>query len=400
MTENEREDIVQRARTVAVEKLAPRADTHDREGSFPTENFADLHRAGLLGLPIPVRYGGLGGGIGGDHRSFYPVVHEIARGCGSTALIYGHHAYVAGLVAQLGTENQQQRYFEQVLKRGALFASIGSEPAGGNLAAMSTTARRVAGGYVLNGRKRFGSGMGYTTFHMIWAQLEGESNLEKGLLLAFIEPDNPHIKIIRDWSSMGMRATATDGMELTECFVPDDDVLEGPGAYFRLPIPGLFFHTEFAANFTGVASGALDFAVQYVREQTRPWMGSDLTRAIDDPYLQYRFGEMYSLREASLSLVNRSAAAIQRAQDSGTQNDLVEAAKASWSAKIFATEASGKITNMVFQVCGARSTRMKYNLDRFWRDARTFTLHDPVDGRRQALGAVVLGAHEYRASII
>ncbi|HVA82533.1 MAG TPA: acyl-CoA dehydrogenase family protein [Candidatus Binataceae bacterium] len=400
MTENERADIAERARVVAQEKLAPRADKHDREGSFPSENFADLHRAGLLGLPIPARYGGLGGGIGGDHRAFYPVVHEIARACGSTALIYGHHAYVAGLAAQLGSEKQQQRYFGRVLKDGALFASIGSEPAGGNPAAMGTTARRVAGGYVLSGRKRFGSGMGHATFHMIWAQLEGEANLEKGLVLAFVEGDNPQVKIIRDWNSMGMRATATDSMELTDCFVPDEDVLEGPGAYFRLTIPGLFFHTEFAANFTGVASGALDFAVKYLREQARPWMGGGIKRAIDDPYIQYRFGEMYSLREAALSMVNRAAGAIQRAQDSGDAADIEEAAKASWSAKIFATEASGKITNAVFQVCGARSTRAKYNLDRFWRDARTFTLHDPVDGRRQALGAVVLGAHSYRTSII
>lgn len=287
-----------------------------------------------------------------------------------------------------------------MIEDGALFASIGSEPPGADPSAFGTLARRVAGGYVLNGRKRFGSGMGYATFHMIWAQLEAESDLRNGLVLLFVEPGHPRLRIIRDWSSMGMRATATDSMELDECFVPDADVLEGPGAYFRLAIPPLLFHNDFAANFTGVAAGALDFAVQYVRTEARPWMGAHLRHAIDDPFIQYRFGEMYALREAALALVMRAADAIQQAQDGGSARDIERAAMAAWAAKVTATQASSQITNMVFQVCGARSTRIKYNLDRFWRDARTFTLHDPADARRQALGAILLGAHTYRTTII
>jgi alkylation response protein AidB-like acyl-CoA dehydrogenase len=400
MSTDEREQILQRVRTIAQEKIAPRADQHDREGSFPSDNFADLHRAGILAMPIPKKFGGLGGGIRGDHLLFYLTTYELAKACGSTALIFGHHTYVGGLVNELGTDEQKHRYFDRVLKQGALFASIGSEPPGNNPAAMGTAAKRVAGGYVLNGRKRFGSGMGYATLHMIWAQLDGEPDLTKGLVLAFVEPDNPHIRIIRDWSSMGMRATATDSMELNDCFVPDSDVLEGPGAYFHVAAAPLLFHNEFAANFTGVASGALDFALKYVRTESRPWMGANITRAIDDPYLQLRFGDMYSSREAALSLVVQAGAAIQRAQDSGSPSDFERAAMLAWSVKVMATQVCGQITNMVFQVCGSRSTRARYNLDRFWRDSRTFSLHDPVDGRRQALGAVLLGAHEYRTSII
>lgn len=400
MTEPERESILEIARAVAAEKLRSRADRHDREGFFPSDNFHDLHSAGLTALPLPKAYGGLGGGIDGDQRVFFSAVYEIARACGSTALIYGHHAYVAGLVTQLGSEEQKRRYFARVVNDGALFASIGSEPAGGNPALVGTTARRVEGGYVLNGRKRFGSGMGYAAFHMIWAQLDGESDLRKGLLLLFVEPNHPQLRIIRDWNSMGMRATATDSMELQDCFVPDADVLEGPGTYFRLPLPGLLFHNDFAANFTGVAAGALDFAVQYVRTEARPWMGAHISRAIDDSFIQYRFGEMYALREAALALVMRAADEIQRAQDRGSPEDIERAAMAAWAAKVTATHASGQITNMVFQVCGARATRLKCNLDRFWRDARTFTLHDPVDGRYKALGAVLLGAHRHQTAII
>lgn len=106
MTEPEREFILETARAVVAEKLGPRADRHDREGSFPSDNFEDLHGAGLTALPLPKAYGGLGGGIDGDHRVLFSAVYEIARACGSTALIYGHHAYVAAWSANSVPRNR------------------------------------------------------------------------------------------------------------------------------------------------------------------------------------------------------------------------------------------------------------------------------------------------------
>lgn len=128
LSERERETILDLLRTVVQKKIAPRADQHDREGPFPMDNFQGLHRAGLLGLAIPTEYGGLGGGMGGDPLVFYLSVYEIAKACGSTALSWGHHGYIAGLVNPLGTPEQQQRYFGRVIRDGALFASIGTEP--------------------------------------------------------------------------------------------------------------------------------------------------------------------------------------------------------------------------------------------------------------------------------
>lgn len=400
MSERERESMLDLLRAIVQKKIAPRADQHDHEGSFPVDNFQDLHRAGLLGLTIPKEYGGLGGGMGGDHLVFYLSVYEIAKACGSTALSWGHHSYIAGLVNQLGTAEQKQRYFGQVIRDGALFASIGTEPRTDATMQLGTFARRTDGGYIVNGRKRFGSSMGYAAFHMLWTMVEDEPDMRKGLLFPIVEPTNPAVKIIRDWTSMGMRATATDSMEITNCFVPDADILGSPGAYFRLPLQSLLFHTEFAANFIGIASGALEFAVNYLHTQARPWIGSSVQRASEDPYIQYRVGDMYTLREAALALVIRVGTLIQKAQDGGNEEDLTQAGLAAWAAKVMATQVCREITNMAFQVCGSRSTRATYNFDRFWRDATTFALHDPVDYRRKAIGDVVLGVHPFQTSII
>lgn len=400
MTQERRDEILESVRAVARDVIAPAADRHDLDGTFPDDSMDALHQAGLVAMTVPKEYGGMGGGLGGDHLVYHLTTYEIARACGSTALAWGHHGYIVALINNIGTEEQKKRLFSQVVSDGSYFASVGSEPRKDKPMSFDATARKVDGGYVLNGRKRYSSAAGHATFHLVWVMEDGVEDFAMALRFALVQADTEGVEIIPDWSSMGMRASATDSVVLSDVFVPDEDMIGERGALFTVPLLPLMFHTEFAANFAGVASGALDFAIPYVREQTRPWLMGGVPHATKDPYIQYRVGEMVAQREASIGAIMRASNLIQQAQDGGSEAVIREAAIASWAAKTIATEASKQITRMAFQVCGARSSREKTNFSRFWRDATTFTLHDPVDMRYQAIGDFVLGDEPYQAGVI
>ena len=146
--------LVERAAALARERFAPRAATYDAESSFPYENYADLREAGLLALTVPKDHGGLGA----DPIAYVHTLREIAKGCSSTALTFNMHATVATFIAALGTETQQRRYFADIVGRGALIASITSEPEQSfrDKFVLQTVFRRVeGGGYHVAGLKQF-----------------------------------------------------------------------------------------------------------------------------------------------------------------------------------------------------------------------------------------------------
>ncbi|HEU5320178.1 MAG TPA: acyl-CoA dehydrogenase family protein, partial [Methylomirabilota bacterium] len=145
--------VVDRAARLARERFAGRAARYDAESSFPYENYADLHAAGLLALTVPAAHGGLGV----DSVTYVHALREIARGCSATGLTLNMHATVVSILAVLATEAQQRRYFGEVVGRGARVASITSEPEQSfrDRLVLNTVFRPVAGGYQVAGVKQF-----------------------------------------------------------------------------------------------------------------------------------------------------------------------------------------------------------------------------------------------------
>jgi butyryl-CoA dehydrogenase/acyl-CoA dehydrogenase len=120
-----RQDLVDRADALTREKIAPRAAMYDREGKNPVESWSDLQREGYLACAVPTAYGGMGL----DMASYIGVIRVIARGCASTAMTLHMHSTVMRFIDALGTEAQKRRYFAEVVERGKMFGSWGSEPA-------------------------------------------------------------------------------------------------------------------------------------------------------------------------------------------------------------------------------------------------------------------------------
>jgi len=383
----EERDILARVRQVVDECIAPRAPDIDLAGRYPHENFADLHRAGLLGMTVRKAFGGLGCGLHGDILTAMLAVEDIARGCSSTAQIFHNHNGCVGILYYLGTPEQQQRYSAEIVADGAMHVIWGGET-GKTVYDIRTTATRVDGGYLINGTKIFSTGSNGARWFQLTAVVAGKS-LSEGMIIPLIHRDNPGVSIADDWDAMGQRGTASGTTVFKDCFVPDADVLGAPGDYYKLLLFGPYFQLGWAALFVGLARGALDTAVNYVRTHTRPWADAEFERATQDPYIRGHMADMSVRVEAAHQLIRVAAQALEHAQDEPSNRP--EAAIAVYRAKILATETALDVTNRIFQVMGARAAGKRSNdFDRYWRNARTFTLHDPVDWKRHLIGTWML----------
>lgn len=160
-------------------------------------------------------------------------------------------------------------------------------------------------------------------------------------------------------------------------------------ATFNTPLIQLVF-----SNFyLGTAEGALDAALDYVKSTTRPWLTSDVASASADPYILERIGEFQASLKAAVALADVAAASVQSALLRGhsvTKQERGEAAIEAYASKVNATHVSLAITSGIFELMGARATASHYRFDRFWRNVRTHTLHDPVFYKAREVGDFAL----------
>src|SRR5882672_7132027 len=242
--------LIDKAYALAVERFAPRAAQHDREASFPFEDYADLREAGLLGLCVPERYGGLGA----DLETYCLVSEQIARGNAATALTYNMHALTmlmrgppsAGLELPPGVRQRHDelsaRRYREVVEQGVFFGQPHSEPVESGSAdqlhvggrRFGTRAERVDGGYRLNGRKFFVSLAGAAPYYATPALLVADGPWLDRTLYLQVPKDAPGVTFQGEWDPLGMRGTVSRDMVLHEVFVPDDAEILPQGLFGAL----------------------------------------------------------------------------------------------------------------------------------------------------------------------
>jgi alkylation response protein AidB-like acyl-CoA dehydrogenase len=259
------------------DKFAGRAALWDREGSFPFANYDDLREAGLLRLCVPEADGGLGA----DYATYMFVAAELGRFCGTTALTYNMHicsTMWTGVLADGIPMSDEERsehlrrrqiHFERVVKNGAVYAqpfSEGSAAAAGR-APFGTTARKVEGGWRINGRKIFASLAGAANYYgVLCTEDKGDDKPDaRDTLYMAVPADAPGVAVSGDWDVLGMRGTVSRTLTFQDVFVSDDEQLMPRGVYFKgaQTWPAMFF--TIAATYMGLAAGAYDFTVQYLR---------------------------------------------------------------------------------------------------------------------------------------
>jgi alkylation response protein AidB-like acyl-CoA dehydrogenase len=378
------QELIALARGLARERFAPRAERHDREASFPFDDYADLRAAGLLALCVPERYGGRGA----SYETYCLVAEQLAQGNGSTALTFNMHCLTMLMMGELAdampmSDKARERHealrrlkFSEVVERGVFYGQPHSEPVeqGQTDTALSmggrrfgTTARKIDGGYVVTGRKFFVSLAGAAPYFATPAiRLGDEPWIERTLYLA-VPKDAPGVSFPGEWDPMGMRGTVSRDMTLQDVFVPDDGEVLPPGLFGAMynTVPQLSPLT-FCATFLGLTQVAYDGAIAYLAGAMAgsPGLHTDRTakgHVVADMLFALEAARALYYRAISEAGVNAPADAVQRAR----------------AAFVTVQRAAVMVTQEAIRVCGGRAFLKRYPLERYARDARAGALMRP-----------------------
>jgi alkylation response protein AidB-like acyl-CoA dehydrogenase len=375
----ERQAVVDRAARLTREKIAPRAAHYDAAGINPVESWRDLWREGFLACAVPRA----GGGLGLDTPTYIAVIRTLAQGCANTAMTLHMHSTVMRFVDALGSEAQKRRYFPEVVEGGKLFGSWGSEPAVSlsRTLVFETIIREEADGWVIDGVKHFCTMALGASYYMVWCALDGGTDMAKSVLQAPVPAETAGISTDGKWNTLGMRATFSPSVTLSQVRVAPHAVLGDPGAALRT---GLVegFALGYAAIYLGLAEAALAFAVDYAKKRVvRP----ENVSVAQDPGVQRHIGELAVHLEGAMLVLADAAERWDAA-------DLTERTLLANKAKYLATEVALLVTSKVIQVVGGRGAYKDHPAERAFRDVRTSTLMPPtVDRMLEAIGKHKLG---------
>ncbi|MFI9006747.1 acyl-CoA dehydrogenase family protein [Actinosynnema sp. NPDC053489] len=250
--------------------------------------------------------------------------------------------------------------------------------------------RPVDGGFEVTGRKTFATGASVADRLVVSA-----TRADTGGKVTFtLDAKADGITYAGDWDNIGQRLTASGGVVFDHVHVPARQVLgEHDENSPRLSLAALGFQLVLAQLYVAMAEGALAEAAHYIRSTTRPWFLSGVDSATSDPYVLGTYGELVAEAQAAGLLADHASERLDRASRRGaelTRDERAETAAAISSAKVVATRVANQTTSRVFELCGARATAAGYAFDRFWRNARTLTLHDPVSYKAREVGAYFL----------
>lgn len=365
-------------RVMALQKtFAERAPRYDRESIFPTENYADLRKAGLLGLTVPKAYGG----IGADWPTYASTMLEIAKGDSATALTFNMHAVILDFIAALGTDAQKKRWFSAVVDDGRLFSSVTSEPQSSfrHKFVLTTIFKPVDGGYLLNGTKHFASLGEHSDFHFVTALIEGTTTAREGQRSALVPKTSRGISVVRNWDAAGMRGTSSDTIKYEDCFVSEEDCLGGIAALAGIDITG--FALGYAAIYLGIGEAAFDYVLEYAKTKSFQ-LPEPLAH---HPSAQRSLGEMATMIRAARSLLREAAEVKMR-------GDRVATTLAVNQAKCFCSDAGSYVTDRAIRLAGGRGILKQYPLERWHRDAMCGPVMSPSNDRcLETAGKILAG---------
>jgi alkylation response protein AidB-like acyl-CoA dehydrogenase len=222
---------IQELAELAITKFRPRGRAYDAKSVLPKENIRELFERGWLTTTLPKEIGGKGSNLDSQDPSTYlQALRMIARGCSGTAHCYQVHNHTAWAVNELGTDDQRERYVKPLFEKPFLGSFVGSEARRKHMYMMSTTARRVDGGYIVRGEKNYATNGSDLGFAIIFVALEGVENFLDNHLMVIIEPGMEGVSVDTSWyRPSGMRCADSPVITLDDVFIPDANVLGAPG---------------------------------------------------------------------------------------------------------------------------------------------------------------------------
>ncbi|ENX33107.1 SfnB family sulfur acquisition oxidoreductase [Acinetobacter colistiniresistens] len=356
--------------------FAKGAAQRDHERKLPLQEIQQYSASGLWGINIPKQFGG----AGVSYKTLAEVVTIISSADSSLGQIAQNHwAFLEHIRLDASLE-QQQFFFTQVLQ-GKRLGNAFSEKNSKTVADLTTKIEFHDDYAVINGQKFFATG----ALLAHWIPVVAVS--EDGKVFAALVPQHTSgLTIVNDWSSFGQRTTASGSVQLDQVRVDLKYVVPIHQAFERPTAAGAISQIIQSAVDAGIARGAIEETIRYVREHARPWIDSGVEHASQDPYTISNIGELKIKLRAAEAVLALAGEAIDRALADPTEDTVAEATLLTAESKVLTTEIALLAANKLFELSGTRSTLSELNLDRHWRNARTHTLHDPVRWKFNLVG--------------
>ena len=358
--------IEQAARQFAAEVLRPKAAERDQKSLFPEAELRKLGELGLLGVNVPEQYGGSQAGV----VAYSLALSQVAQADASVSVAMAVTNMVAEVICAFGTEEQKQKYVPRLCSGEAIAGAFAlSEPqAGSDAASLKTVAENVDGGYRLTGSKQWITSGDRAGVIVVWARTDGGAPADKrnqaaGLSAFLVEGGTPGLTAGRPEHKLGLKGSTTVPLTLDGCFVPDSARLSKEGDGFRIAMVALDGgRIGIASQAVGVGRAALEAALDYSKERKQFDKSlcdfQAIANMLADGGMQLEAAQLLALRAAFLK-----------------ESGLPYSQKAAM-AKLYASEAAGRICDMALQVHGGYGYTQEFPVERYLRDVRVSRIYE------------------------
>jgi SfnB family sulfur acquisition oxidoreductase len=369
-------EALEAARKLAAD-LKPRLALQRNESKPPKRALDLASRLGITALAVPREYGGAELPV----TSLAKVLEIIATADSGTAQILIAQYTLGDVILTRGDKAQKDYFLPKILagaRVGNAMAEVGGKTARDFVTRLT---RKPGGGYLLNGRKFYTTGSYLSHwFPVLCLDEEGKS------VHPFVSRHAPGVTVLNDWKGLGQRNTLSGTATFDNVFIPEDHLFRSAPARNGTQ-GGQYAQVLHAAVDAGIGRAALEAGIHYLQNHARPYPGTGVDRAVDEPHIIREIGQFTVLLHAAEALVERGAASVDKARalpdDPQAQTDSYLAVA---DARAQADQAALTISSGIFALLGASSALAKWNLDRFWRNARTHTVHDPVRWKHHHIG--------------
>lgn len=356
----EQEMMRQMVRDFAQNEIAQVVERMEEEDHFPKEILEKMGELGLMGVPIPEKYGG----SGMDFISYIIAIHELSKISATIGVILSVHTSVGtNPILYFGNDKQKDYYLPKLASGAYLGAFALTEPgAGSDAANLKTTAKKDGDNYIINGSKLFITNGSQADTIITFART-GEENGAKGISAFIVEKDSPGLVIGKKEKKMGLRGSHTVQLNFDQCVVSKEQLLGKEGEGFKIAMANLNVgRIGIAAQALGIGEAALEHAIHYARE--REQFGKPIAQ---QQGISFKLADMGTQMEAAKLLTYSAASLYQRGESCGKESSM---------AKMFASRAAVQSAIEAVQVYGGYGYTEDYPVERFFRDAKVTEIYE------------------------
>jgi alkylation response protein AidB-like acyl-CoA dehydrogenase len=367
---DEERDVLSAVRSLVAERIAPRAEAHDREGDFPWDNVEDLNALDLNLAFLPAGYGG----AELSYRCYLMLVEELSAGCGSTGVTWATTFHAVSPIVDFGSDDQKCRLLPGVAAGGLGALAITEASGGSDAAAMSTRLRLEGDELVVNGEKMFITNGDVADVYLVFGKWVGVEDPRRSLTAVVVEKGTPGLEVLGKEDKMGHRASSTATIAFRDCRIPADNVLLGPCRGREVLFSALNkSRPSIAAHALGIARAAFDDAIGYVNE--RHQFGQPV---IAFQGVQFMLADLASQLALTQSWLFHVAALIEDGEQVTTEASML---------KLAASDLAMQAATAAVQLFGGYGYCKGVRVERLFRDAKLTQIWEGTNElQRQTIG--------------